>query len=129
MNELAYVLINPYSIRKSRTGGILARYLSRTDLRLVAARMFGPSRTMAERYADAVRNRSDGVPEIDELIADYVIKEYAPNKPTGRPHRCMCLLFEGEDAIRKIWEVTGSVSLRWRLARRPHRRSLKPRQR
>lgn len=117
MNELAYVLINPYSIRKSRTGGILARYLSRTDLRLVAARMFGPSRTMAERYADAVRNRSDGVPEIDELIADYVIKEYAPNKPTGRPHRCMCLLFEGEDAIRKIWEVTGSVTLRWGCGR------------
>ena len=25
----------------------------------------------------------------------------------------MCLLFEGEDAIRKIWEVTGSVTLRW----------------
>ena len=57
MNELAYVLINPYTIRKSRTGGILARYLGRTDLRLVAARMFGPSRQMAERYAAAVRNR------------------------------------------------------------------------
>ena len=113
MNELAYVLINPYSIRKSRTGGILSRYLSRTDLRLVSARMFGPSRTMAERYAAEVRNRCDGVPEIDKLIADYVMKEYAPNKPTGRPHRCMCLLFEGEDAIRKIWEVTGSVTLRW----------------
>ncbi|MGI5869249.1 MAG: nucleoside-diphosphate kinase [Kiritimatiellia bacterium] len=113
MNELAYVLINPYSIRKSRTGGILTRYLGRTDLRLVSARMFGPSREMAERYADAVRDRCDGVPEIDKLIADYVMKEYAPNKPTGRPHRCMCLLFEGEDAIRKIWEVTGSVTLRW----------------
>ena len=75
--------------------------------------MFGPSRTMAERYAAEVRNRCDGVPEIDKLIADYVMKEYAPNKPTGRPHRCMCLLFEGEDAIRKIWEVTGSVTLRW----------------
>lgn len=113
MTELAYVLVNPYSIRKSRTGGILARYLSRTDLRLVAARMFGPSRDMAEKYAQAVLERTDGDPKIDKLIADYVMKEYAPNKPTGRPHRCMCLLFEGQDAIRKIWEVTGSVTLRW----------------
>ena len=113
MNELAYVLINPYTIRKSRTGGILARYLSRTDLRLVSARMFGPSRELAEGYAAEVRNRCDGVPEIDKLISDYILKEYAPNKPTGRPHRCMCLLFEGEHAIRKIWEVTGSVTLRW----------------
>lgn len=113
MKELAYVLINPYTVRKSRLGGVIARYLSRTDLRLVAARMFGPSRELAEGYAAEVRDRSDGIAEIDNLIADYVLKEYAPNKPTGRPHRCMCLLFEGEDAIRKIWEVTGSVTLRW----------------
>ncbi len=113
MKELAYVLINPYTIRKSRLGGIIGRYLGRTDLRLVAARMFGPSRELAEGYAAEVRNRSDAIPEIDNLIADYVLKEYTPNKPTGRPHRCMCLLFEGEDAIKKIWEVTGSVTLRW----------------
>ncbi len=113
MKELAYVLINPYTIRKSRLGGVISRYLSRTDLRLVAARMFGPSRALAEGYAAEVRSRCDGIPEIDSLIADYVLKEYAPNKPTGRPHRCMLLLFEGEDAIRKIWEVTGSVTLRW----------------
>ena len=49
--ELAYVLINPYTIRKSRTGGVIARYLSRTDLRLVGARMFGPSQQLAAEYA------------------------------------------------------------------------------
>ncbi len=113
MKEIAYVLINPYTIRKSRLGGVIGRYLGRTDLRLVAARMFGPSRELAEGYAAEVRNRCDGVPELDKLISDYILKEYAPNKPTGRPHRCMCLLFEGEDAIQKIWEVTGSVTLRW----------------
>ena len=113
MKELAYVLINPYTIRKSRLGGVIARYLSRTDLRLVAARMFGPSMELAEGYARCVVEREDGTPEMNRLIADYVTKEYAPNVSTGRPHRCMCLLFEGEDAIRKIWEVTGSVTLRW----------------
>lgn len=113
MKELAYVLINPYTIRKSRTGGVIARYLSRTDLKLVAARMFGPSQALAEEYANAVISRTDSDPKIDKLLYDYIMREYAPTKPNGRPHRCMCLLFEGEDAIRKIWEVTGSVTLRW----------------
>lgn len=113
MKELAYVLINPYTIRKSRLGGILARYLSRTDLRLVAARMFGPGKALAEGYAATVRDRKDGSPEIDKLISDYVLREYSPNPATGRPHRCMCLIFEGENAIEKIWNVTGSVTLRW----------------
>ena len=34
--ELSYVLVTPYSIRKSRTGGIVARLISRTGLDLVA---------------------------------------------------------------------------------------------
>ena len=113
MQELAYVLINPYTIRKSRLGGVIARYLSRTDLKLVAARMFGPSRALAEGYARVVRERTDSIPEIDTLISDYILKEYAPTKQNGNPHRCMCLLFEGEDAIRKIWETSGSVTLSW----------------
>ena len=37
--ELGYVLITPYTLRKSRTGGVLGRLLSRTGLDLVAARM------------------------------------------------------------------------------------------
>ena len=111
--ELAYVLINPYTIRKSRTGGIIARYLSRTDLKLVAARMFGPSQALADEYAQAVLDNEAATQESRRLLVDYIRREYAPTKPNGRPHRCMCLLFEGDDAIRKIWEVTGSVTLRW----------------
>ena len=42
--ELSYAIVTPYSMRKSRTGGILARLISRTGLDLVAARMFVPSR-------------------------------------------------------------------------------------
>ena len=113
MKELAYVLINPYTIRKSRLGGVIARYLSRTDLRLVAARMFGPSRELAEGYAHAVWARTNGAAEIDRLLSEYVLKEYTPNPATGYPHRCMLLLFEGENAIEQIWNVTGSVTLRW----------------
>ena len=35
--ELSYVIVTPYSMRKSRTGGIIARLISRTGLDLVAA--------------------------------------------------------------------------------------------
>lgn len=111
--ELAYVLINPYTIRKSRTGGVIARYLSRTDLRLVGARMFGPSLELATAYADSIRQREPEDSPFGDLLANYVLKEYAPDPRTGRAHRTMCLLFEGEDAVAKIWQLTGSVSLRW----------------
>ncbi len=34
--ELSYVIVTPYSMRKSRTGGIISRLISRTGLDLVA---------------------------------------------------------------------------------------------
>ncbi len=111
--ELAYVFITPYTIRKSRTGGIIARYLARTDLRLVSARMFGPSHELVKEYAEYVRTSDPKNVEICEMIADYVLANFAPDAETGRPHRTICLLFEGEDAINKIWKITGSVTLRW----------------
>ena len=113
MKEIAYVLINPYTIRKSRLGGVLARYLGRTDLKLVAARMFGASQELVDEYVQAVLERTDQRPDIDRLLADYIRREYSPKKDTGRPHRSLCLLFEGEDAIQKIWDVTGSLTMRW----------------
>ena len=46
--QLAYVIITPYSLYKSRTGGILSRLISRTGLDLAAARMFAPSAELAK---------------------------------------------------------------------------------
>ena len=57
--ELSYVLFTPYTIRKSRTGGIISRLISRTGLDLVAARMFAPSKELAEKYAAGVVTDSD----------------------------------------------------------------------
>ncbi|MBT3297171.1 MAG: nucleoside-diphosphate kinase, partial [Verrucomicrobia bacterium] len=110
--ELAYVLINPYTIAKSRTGGVIARVIARSDLHFVAARMFGPSRELVEKYADIVRSKDHGSSTASDLIADYVLRAYMPDGQTGRPHRVMLLLFEGEDAIRKIWELTGHATLK-----------------
>ena len=41
--QLAYVIVTPYSLYKSRTGGILSRLITRTGLDLVGLRMFAPS--------------------------------------------------------------------------------------
>ena len=111
--ELAFVLINPYPIRKSRTGGIMARYLARTDLKLAGARLFGPSQALVAEFANYLRTIDRDDPEVGDLLAGYVQQAYAPDAATGRPHRCICLLFEGEEAIRKICEVTGSLRQRW----------------
>jgi nucleoside diphosphate kinase len=112
-SELAFVLINPYTIAKSRTGGIIARYLQRTDLRLAGARVFGPSKQLVEKYAELVRHADSSQPETCKLIADYILRSYAPDPATGKPRRVILLLFEGEDAVAKIWSVTGSVTMQW----------------
>src|SRR4051812_32442628 len=52
--ELAYVIITPYSLHKSRTGGILARLITRTGLELVGARMFAPSPELVSRYSEVI---------------------------------------------------------------------------
>jgi len=52
--ELAFALINPYTIAKSRTGGVIGRFMSRTGLDLVAARMFGRARS----WRSSTRDRS-----------------------------------------------------------------------
>ena len=110
--ELAFVLINPYTIAKSRTGGVIARYTSRTSLKFVGARMFGPSAELVEEYADLVRHGDPSSPQTCAALADYIQVHYAPDAETGRRRRVMMLLFEGEDAVQTIWDVTGNSNSR-----------------
>lgn len=107
--ELAFALINPYTISKSRTGGVIGRLISRTGLELVAARMFGPSRELAERYSEMLRQDKLIHSDIRDILADYVLRSYGPDPVTGCPRRVMMLLFEGEDAIAAIDRVAGSI--------------------
>ena len=107
--ELAFVLINPYTVSKSRTGGIIGRYISRTGLDLVAARMFAPSADLAKRYSELIRHDDEVDPVARPLLADYVARQYAPDATTGARRRVMMLLFEGEDAIKRIKDATGPI--------------------
>lgn len=109
--ELAYVIITPYSLYKSRTGGILTRLITRTELDLVAARMFAPSPDLAEQYARIVVSSSDQYDRrIQEEIRKYIHTNFSPDPKTGRRRRVMVLLFKGEDAVRKVRAVAGHIS-------------------
>ena len=109
--ELAYVIITPYSLHKSRTGGILSRLITRTGLDLVAARMFAPSAELVQKYSAAIVSANDPQDRrIQELIHTYILENLMPDPKTGRRRRLMMLLFRGDDAVRKTRSVIGNIS-------------------
>ena len=109
--ELAYVIITPYSLHKSRTGGILARLITRTGLELVGARMFAPSTELVNKYSEVIVSADDPQDRsIQELIRSYILKNLGPDSKTGRKRRVMMLLFQGEDAVRKVRSVVGNIT-------------------
>ena len=108
--ELAYVLITPYTIQKSRTGGILARLLSRTDLELVGARMIAPTNEFIEKYVESMEKsdtKNDRRKKDLKLLSAYVREGFAPNN--GKYRRTMLLLFKGSDARKKIYDIVGTI--------------------
>ncbi|MDB6024371.1 MAG: nucleoside diphosphate kinase [Verrucomicrobiales bacterium] len=109
--QLAYVIITPYSLHKSRTGGIFARLITRTGLELVGARLFAPSDELVRQYSEVVISANDPQDrKIQELIRDYILKNMTPDPKTGRRRRVMMLLFKGDDAVRKVRAVIGNIS-------------------
>jgi nucleoside diphosphate kinase len=55
--------------------------------------------------ADDPQDRS-----IQELIRSYILKNLGPDSKTGRKRRVMMLLFQGEDAVRKVRSVVGNIT-------------------
>jgi nucleoside diphosphate kinase len=109
--QLAYVIITPYSLFKSRTGGILSRLITRTGLELAAMRMFAPSSELVKQYSEAIISQNDPQDRrIQQLIYDYIVQNLSPDPKTGRRRRVMVLLFRGEDAVRKTRSVIGHIS-------------------
>ena len=105
--EVSYIIITPYSLLKSRTGGIIARLMSRTDLEFIGAQMLAFTPEMAERYArslEAMEAKDTG-----KMLADYV-RENFPPREDGSKERALMLLFRGEDACRKLTSITGRLS-------------------
>jgi len=109
--ELSYVIITPYSLHKSRTGGILSRLITRTGLDLVGARMFAPSPELVKEYAARTISSDDPQDKrIQELIYNYIIQNFSPDPKTHRCRRVMMLLFKGDEAVRKTRSVVGNIT-------------------
>jgi nucleoside diphosphate kinase len=110
--QLAYVIITPHSLHKSRTGGILSRLITRSGAELVGARMFGPGAELVKEYAAQTISSNDPQDRrIQEIIHDYILKNLSPDSKTRRRRRVMMLLFKGEDAVRKTRSVVGNFSM------------------
>jgi nucleoside diphosphate kinase len=111
-NQLAYVILTPYSLYKSRTGGILSRLISRTGLDLAAMRMFAPSAELTTEYAGTIVSAEDPQDrKVQEWLKEYVLQNLSPEPKTGRRRRILMMVFQGDDAVRKVRSVVGNLSL------------------
>ena len=108
--ELAYVMITPYSLHKSRTGGIIGRLLSLTRLDLVGVHMYAPGDKWVDEYLDLLKRSDFGNPVRLQFI-EYVDENLRRNNPLGLSNRCMVLLFRGENALAHLMDhVVGHAS-------------------
>ncbi len=109
IEELSYAIITPYSMRKSRSGGIVGRLISRTGLDLVGGHMFAPSPELAKRYAETIVAETDPRHRAtQELIRDYVLKNFTGNVQ-GQWPRVLLLVFRGPDAVEKMHRTVGHI--------------------
>ncbi len=103
MDQLAYALITPYSLYKSRTGGIIGRLLAYAKLEFVAVRMF----VLSDKFLDAY-NKIICPPNTDPAICEawhkYIDNSLRQRNKWGYLPRCMLLLFRGPNAVRHLKE-------------------------
>ena len=91
-NQLTYAFITPSSLRKGRTGGILARLISRSGLELTTGRNFALS-------AKTLGELADTLPSQVKTVA------YLKGLPAGS--HSLLLVFQGEDAAAKAASIVG----------------------
>ncbi len=111
--ELAYALITPYSLHKSRTGGIIARLLW-ANVKLVAARMYAPrpGSGFVEEYCDAIYDPgARHIPlRYQKMIIEYILKNFGKPNVRGISNRLVALVFRGPNAAHEIAEAAGHIS-------------------
>jgi len=100
-DELTYVMITPYSLLKSRTGGILARLLRLGQLELEAVHLYAPSDAFLDEYCRTIEEQSLD-PKTRQLLLDYINDNLRPDGCTGLVNRCLVMLFRGPEAVDRI---------------------------
>jgi len=110
-DELTYALITPYSLLKSRTGGIIGRLLALSRLDFVGARIFAPDDAFLDRYRATLEEQPIEPVAKAELIK-YVDDYLRRDNVLGITNRCVVLLFRGENAVTHLHQdVVGSLNI------------------
>ncbi|MDR0313011.1 MAG: nucleoside-diphosphate kinase [Treponema sp.] len=105
---LSYVIATPYTVVKSRTGGVISRLLSRVDLELVGAQMIALDEEYTQKYADMIRHAASSIySKGPELVAKYVERNLGPSG--GRRHRSLLMVFRGENPCEKLSQICGAL--------------------
>ena len=109
--ELAYALITPYSLYKSRTGGIIGRLLANASWSSSPSRMFVFSDEFLDAYKKVVCAPGHG-PGDRRGVAGRTSTTNLRQRTRGAIlPRCMLLLFRGPNAVRHLKEdVIGSFT-------------------
>jgi nucleoside diphosphate kinase len=107
--QLTYVLITPYSLIKSRTGNIIARLMSFSGCDLVGIRMMRPSDEFVNEYIKNVKDLGID-PTVKKTLVEYIDQNLRHDNILGQPNRCLFLLFEGTNAVERIYDVVGKLT-------------------
>ena len=107
--ELTYVVITPYSLIKSRTGNIIARLMSFSGCDLVGVRMMRPSDEFVNEYIKRVKSLYIDL-KVEKALVDYIDQNLRHDNILGQANRCLFLLFEGENAVERIYDVVGKLT-------------------
>jgi nucleoside diphosphate kinase len=108
--EIAYLLITPYALLKSRTGGIIGRALSQAELSFAGIRMLAPDDRFVDEYIATVHKYNMPAPH-KQALTRYIDHNLRPQNRLGRANRAMLLLFEGVDAVEILRKVAGPLEL------------------
>ena len=92
---LTYAFITPAALRKGRTGGVLARLISRSGLELFTGRIFAPSAKLLTSLAETLATQEKTAAWLKEL-------------PVGS--QSLVLVLKGESAATKAAFVVGDDS-------------------
>jgi len=111
--EIAHTLITPYSLLKSRTGGIIGRLLAWGELELAGARMYAPDDAFVDAYVQVLHG-SSLEPAMKAALEKYLNDNLRPNNRMGISNRALALFFRGEDAFAKLHTILGPLALKLR---------------
>ncbi|MEA2012130.1 MAG: nucleoside-diphosphate kinase [Verrucomicrobiota bacterium] len=110
--DLAYVILTPYTIEKSRTGAVLSRLLGNLKhSELVAARIFAPTQELTEQYAEKIRVGGKSDKKYLDLLQNYVLKNFGP-KADDAKRRVLMLIFAGHNTRQELSDIVGQLNIK-----------------